>query len=876
MRSLKNLLISSLLLLAGAPGEAATLKVPSQFATLQAALDAAGNGDTVLVAAGTYTGSGNRDLDPHGKAITVISEQGAAATILDVQGSVATPHRGFVLTAGGSFLIIDGFTIRNGHQANGGGILIQGLVTAKLKNLVVEQCVAVGVGGGIHVLQGAGPTIDQCTFRFNQATEGAGVRIDKDCFVLMTGCSISDNAATVKGGGLFVSGFFANPGTTFVSLVDCDIDRNTAQSFSGGIELFSDVSATFDGCRIRDNVCAGAFPEWGGGLLVEFRSSATLTACEISGNGAGAGGGVFLQQDGFVHLVDSQILSNSVSHSGGAINMNGQGTPLATVLEMDGCLVEGNTAAEFGAGLNVSLPVVANLRTTTFRGNVAGPLFPSWGGAVIAGFSCELSLVDCVLEQNLADAGAALFVQQDAQVEVRRCTIRNNAAAQVGGGVHMNGQGTPFVTLLEVTDTLIEENTAENFGGGFSAFGPVTARLERVCLLGNQTGNGTPQFGGGVYTEGMAMELIDCVVRGNTAVSGGGVFFNWSTTAEVVGSSLSDNVAFAEGGGLVVANGAVVDVDRTTIGSNVAGSAGGGLLAEGAGAQLTMRNARLVSNSGPIGGGMRVKNSAATSLLNTTVAGNGGTFAGGISEAGGTVTIAGSVVYGNSPVALQQTGGVTATYSNLESGLTGTGNLNVSPAFVDAAGGDYRLSAGSPCIDAADNAANPGLMDLEGAPRFFDDVGVIDTGVGPGPIADMGAHETYPSGPFHPYGDGCPGSGVVAPRLTLSGDPTPNGTITLTIDKARGGGSAFLLLGLGAGSASLGAGCKLYVAPLLPITLGPLPLSGTALAGFGSFELPVVMPASATQVSITLQAFVTDPGATLGFNVSNGFLLGLL
>lgn len=877
MRPFTPILVSSFLLLVAAPAEGATLKVPAQFATIQAALDAAGNGDTVLVAAGTYTGAGNRDLDPLGKAITVTGEGGAAATILDVQGTSGAPHRGFVLTAGGSFLVIDGFTIRNGHHANGGGILVQGLVTAKLKNLVVEQCVADGVGGGMHLLGGAGPTIDQCIFRFNQATQGAGVRIDKDCFVAMTGTEISDNGASAEGGGLSVSGFFANPGTTFVTLTDCDIDRNTAPNFGAGVVLFSDVDATFTGCRIRDNVADGGSPEWGGGLLVEFRSKATLTGCELSGNGAGAGGGLFLQQDGVAHLIDCQIQSNHAKHSGGGIHMNGQGTPLATTLEMDGCLVDGNTADEFGAGLNVSLPVVANVRTTTFRGNVVGPLFPSWGGAVMTGFACEVSLEDCLIEQNQADAGAGLFVQQDAQVEVNRCTLRGNLASKEGGGVHMNGQGTPFVTDLEIVDTLIEGNVAENTGGGFSAFGEVTARFERTCFVGNKTGNGSPQFGGGFYTNlAPDLTLVDCVVRENIASSGGGAYFNWATTVEVTGASFVGNTAFSEGGGLVAGGGAIVDLDRATVTSNLAGSAGGGLLAEGAATLLSVKNSLVADNNGPIGGGVRIKNSAATTLVNTTVAGNTGTFAGGISEAGGTATITGSVVHGNSPATLQQTGGVSATYSDLESGLAGTGNLNVAPGYVDAAGGDYRLSLGSACIDAADNGANPGALDVEGAPRFFDDLGVADTGVGPAPIADMGAHERYPSGPFHPYGDGCPGSGVVAPRLTVGGDPVPNGTITLRVDKARGGASAFLLLGLGTGQAPIGAGCDLYLSPVLPNAIGPLPLSGTGDAGFGTFALPVVLPSTATQVSITLQALVGDPGSPLGFNASNGFLLGLL
>ena len=57
--------------------------------------------------------------------------------------------------------------------------------------------------------------------------------------------------------------------------------------------------------------------------------------------------------------------------------------------------------------------------------------------------------------------------------------------------------------------------------------------------------------------------------------------------------------------------------------------------------------------------------------------------------------------------------------------------------------GDLRLAAGSPCIDAGDNADVPSwiVTDLDGEPRFQDDPRVRDTGDGPAPVVDMGAFE---------------------------------------------------------------------------------------------------------------------------------------
>jgi hypothetical protein len=59
---------------------------------------------------------------------------------------------------------------------------------------------------------------------------------------------------------------------------------------------------------------------------------------------------------------------------------------------------------------------------------------------------------------------------------------------------------------------------------------------------------------------------------------------------------------------------------------------------------------------------------------------------------------------------------VTVTYSDIEGGWTGTGNIDADPMFADAASGDYHLGVGSPCIDAGTPAGAP-AADVEGTPR---------------------------------------------------------------------------------------------------------------------------------------------------------------
>ena len=100
-----------------------TVKVDGtgDYATIQAAIDAAAAGDEVVLEEGTYTGWGNRDIDYKGKAITVRSVEPndaniVEATVIDCQGTGSDPHRGFVFDSGeGADSVLSGVTIINGY-----------------------------------------------------------------------------------------------------------------------------------------------------------------------------------------------------------------------------------------------------------------------------------------------------------------------------------------------------------------------------------------------------------------------------------------------------------------------------------------------------------------------------------------------------------------------------------------------------------------------------------------------------------------------------------------------------------------------------------------------------------------------------------------
>jgi hypothetical protein len=120
--------------------ESATIRVPADQPTIQAGIDDAMDGDTVLVAAGNYTGDGNRDIDFRGRSFLLLSVQGPFQTIIDCQGTQSDQHRAFLFVSGeDSTTVVDGFTITNAN-----------IVTAPWN-----------VGAAIHC-DSAAPTIRNC------------------------------------------------------------------------------------------------------------------------------------------------------------------------------------------------------------------------------------------------------------------------------------------------------------------------------------------------------------------------------------------------------------------------------------------------------------------------------------------------------------------------------------------------------------------------------------------------------------------------------------------------------------------------------------------------------------------------------------------
>ena len=147
MRTLFTTVVVISMLLIASIAWSKIIYVPGDYPTIQAGIDAASNGDTILVADGIYTADGNRDIDFKGKAITVKSKNGPENCIIDCEGAGQDWHRGFYFHSGeteGS--VVNGFTIQNGWIRYGGGIYCSS-ISAIINNTIARN--VANTGGGI-------------------------------------------------------------------------------------------------------------------------------------------------------------------------------------------------------------------------------------------------------------------------------------------------------------------------------------------------------------------------------------------------------------------------------------------------------------------------------------------------------------------------------------------------------------------------------------------------------------------------------------------------------------------------------------------------------------------------------------------------------
>ena len=344
-------------------------------------------GDTILVAEGTYTGDGNRDLtfpldgSGNARAITVKCASCPETCIIDCQGSVPcefnspSQHRGFWFNQDHATnnSVVEGFTIKNGCKASG-----------------------TYTSGGAILVDQSEPTIRGCIFERNTANNGGAIA------------------------------FVGNDGGTLFQpvLENCTIgtignlNQTRSGGYGGGVACLHHADTIVRNCRINGNTAALR----GGGLYWDVGSDPRIDACVIENNTAGTGGGgVFIQLkenpnpeiQPAPRILRSRIGPNNstTNDKGGGIRVDGVLGEEAKIWIENCTIIQNHADASSGAGGGVAF------------------LGPSSTGT-----SLTVVVVNCVIAGNSANSGGGLYVYEFTPTSFANVTLMHNTALGPNGG----------------------------------------------------------------------------------------------------------------------------------------------------------------------------------------------------------------------------------------------------------------------------------------------------------------------------------------------------------------------------------------------------------------------------------------------------------
>jgi len=732
----------------------ATIYVPDHYGSIQDAIDAALDGDTVIVRAGTYV----ENIDFIGKSITLVSESGPAPTVIDGGGDGSV-----VLFRNGedSGSVLEGFTITNGTGTDwssyptkpcGGGIFIDGSSPTILGNLIT---------GNIAEWDGY----------------GAGVFCNGDAIIENN--LISENEAIYgDGGGIWFNGSPLIRNNTILS--------NTVNSYhtyycGGGIYC------NYGSALIENNLIAYNDGSWGGGGIHQFQSNAVISNCTIINNSAGTGGGVDVSGITPITIVNSIIRGNDAWFAGNddiagnavvTYSNIGSSFPGTGNISADPLFIEGTYLSQDPVQPGVVNPCVdaGDPSSTVVTGTTRTDGVQDTGvvdmGYHHAGPAAPIMVPDDfptiqAAVNAAAGHGETVLVRPGIYLE-NIVVFRKNVVITSEKGPELtviDGQGAGSVVTFE-------ENSAGasligfTITNGFSTTdgGGILCSLANPIITGNRIeGNRAEDDGGGVALKDSVALLTGNVIANNSAgtLGTGGGLYLLESDATFSGDRLFENTAGHRGGG-IAAYESYIEVINGLFVDNKAGliAAGGGLALDDSGAFLT--NVTFVGNSGYNGGALACCADATVTASNSIFWDND-------------AVSTGKEIYigtGNHPSK------VTLSYSDVKGGQAsihllsgctlewGSGMIDADPLFIDPANSDFHLSWDSPCMNAGSNHLLLPEEDFEGDPRIHH--GTVD----------MGADEFH----LHLYsiGDVIPGSPIA---VKVVGTP---GTTPLTLGLGSG------------------------------------------------------------------------------------------
>ena len=745
-RSVPALILPVLLLyLSPGPLSGGTIRVPQDAIYIQDAVDAAQDGDEIVIDDGFYASG----FDFKGKAITVRSKNGPRRCIVSWGEYVVRFQSG---ETSGSVLL--GLTIRNSDP--GAGIACENSSPTIVGNIITGNWSEYGLGavwlhnsraivagnlivgngahasvGGIVCCHGASATIVNNTIVGNHSPyldgEGGAVECDDSSTATITNCIFSDNGSR--------------------ELLGCEATYSCFEHEASGTGNFQadpgfvrrDPGLQWENCDYR---------------------LAPRSPCVDAGDGAAVPANLLKDIAGNPRLSGSRVDIGAYElRPPRVLHVDLHATGAGTGERWEDAYVDLHAALDIaspGDEILISRGVYRPAKTDGERGFFF--LCPSEvtvrGGFARPGDETGWTILSGDLDENDGPG----FAEYD----------HNSFHVAVAHGP----------SLIE--DLTIAGGNADNWdpvgvpdwafkGGGMVCSG-VDLTLKRCAFRGNRAGNEEHGWGGGIYIEALAT-IVDCAFEGNSAMFGGG---SYGSPQLLERCNFRENSAvgdFAYGGALKASRSSLIK--DCIFALNRAAGDGGAIHNLDTSEGPTLVNCLFISNEAGRNGGAMLNDETGTQIANCTFVGNVAAGRGGGLHNVGVVpspdptfdamAIKNCIIWGNSDSAgtgeqSQLSGDPLAPSHSCVQGWTGDlggeGNLGADPQFVDPVEPDYHLGPGSPCIDAGTAEGAP-VTDLEGYGR--------PCGAG----VDMGAYEAG-------Y---CPASSQVVFRR---GDVDGNGRLEIT------------------------------------------------------------------------------------------------
>lgn len=417
--------------------QADTINIPADYSTIQEGIDAAVNGDTVLVAPGTYV----ENINFLGKAITVKSSNGAQSTTIDGRnpsnpdfGSVVTfnnneglnsvlegfklvngtgtklvnSHGGAIFCNSGSPTIVNNSITRN--VAYDGGAICCHYSSPSIRSNLISDNAAYANGGGICCSLYSFPVIALNAITDNTSAYGGGIYCDESDPEIELN-TITVNTADYSGGGIYC-------GDSDPLITKNAISHNGAISGGGG----GIYCIGYSNPNILDNSITWNSASIGGGISCSS-SSPHIKRNTITGNAVTGGGGGIYCSDYHATIENNIINLNTADQRGGGISFNTSDSTIRSNI------ITGNSSDDYGGGIFVSssFPIMSNNTITgnsaVYGGGIAcTKSFPNiqnntiiWnsadqGGGVLCWYACDLKITNSIIWENDSPIGDELWI----------------------------------------------------------------------------------------------------------------------------------------------------------------------------------------------------------------------------------------------------------------------------------------------------------------------------------------------------------------------------------------------------------------------------------------------------------------------------------